>query len=86
MRALAAVLEKMPSRDLRLFPDSILKEEAAIGGAAYLCFLRDCLTKSAKDVWTREELLVLLETMSRDGEMFPCGIGSLMWEMEDEGE
>lgn len=64
----------------------VLSEEAAIGAASFLCYLRDCLTASPKEQWSRGELLVLLETCSRDGELFPMGVGSLMWEMETTDE
>lgn len=85
LRRLANALEKVGPGPTG-FVEAVLDGEAAVGAASFLCYLRDCLTASDKDVWRREELLVLLETMSRDGELFPCGIGSLMWQMDAEGQ
>jgi hypothetical protein len=81
MRNLASAVEKVEGLS-ELWHSDALQPEAAIGAAGFLCYLRDCLTVSGKDVWTREELLVLLETMSRDPEVFPGGIAILMWQEE----
>ena len=85
LRRLADALEKVGPGPTG-FVKALLDGDAAVGAASFLCYLRDCFTASGKDVWRREELLVLLETMSRDREMFPCGIGSLMWQMDAEGQ
>ena len=69
-------------RDLPFGPDPVLEGDVAVGAAAFLCYLRDCITGSPKGIWSREELLVLLETMSRDREMFPCGIGNVLWALD----
>jgi len=65
-------------------PKPMLDGEAGVGGAALLCYLRDCVTTAGRDSWDRPTLLVLLETISRDAEIFPCGVGATMWAAEDE--
>ena len=83
MRRIADAVERAGAASIAKFPDAMLEGEAAVGAAGFLCYLRDCITVSGHDTWTREALLVLLETMSRDAEVFPSGIGQLMWNMED---
>ena len=82
MRRIADALERAGAASIARFPDSMLEGEAAVGAAGFLCYLRDCITVSGHDTWTREALLVLLETMSRDADVFPCGVGQSMWNME----
>lgn len=60
----------------------MFSEEDAVAAAGFLCYLRDCFTGSPKEVWSQGELLVLLEMISRDGEIFPLGAGQLMWQMD----
>jgi hypothetical protein len=62
------------------FPMPILQEEAAVGAAAFLCYFRDLITVSNKETFRREDILVILEMLSSDDELFPMGIGRLMWE------
>ena len=62
-----------------------LEPESALGAAAFLCFLRDLITSSPLESYSKPSLLVLLETLSRDVEVFPHGIGVAMWGLE-EGE
>lgn len=45
---------------------------------AMLCFLRDLFTGD-KQQYTTAEILVLLETLSRDPDIFPNGEGVAMW-------
>jgi hypothetical protein len=61
-----------------------LDEEQATGAALLLCYIRDLLTNSPRENFPREDLLVLLETISRDGELFPNGAGQLVWQLDDE--
>ena len=83
MRKVAQALERAGSFKLNEFPEAMLEGETAVGAAAFLCYLRDCLTSSPKEHWSQGELLVLLETLSRDAEMFPCGIAQTMWNAEE---
>lgn len=66
------------------FPRGMMDAEEAPAAAAMVCYLRDLFTITPKESFTREEILVLLETVSSDPEIFPCGIGVKMWEMEHE--
>ena len=63
-------------------PKPMLEGEAAVGGAALLCFIRDLVTASPNETYDRATLLVILETLSRDAELFPCGVGQIMWDSE----
>jgi len=65
---------------------AMLDEDQATGAAALLCFIRDLVTTAPRDTYSREDLLVLLETISRDAEIFPLGTGQLIWQLEDEEE
>jgi hypothetical protein len=61
-----------------------LSVEEAFGAAGLLCYIRDLITGGGKDVYRREDILVLLETISRDPSIFPCGLGVMVWVMEDD--
>lgn len=63
--------------------DAPLTGDVAIGAAGMLVYLRDLITISGKASFTREELLVIFETISRDPEIFAEGQGILLWEAED---
>jgi len=86
MHRVADALEQAGTGRLIDFPNTMLTGEAAVGAAAMLCYLRDCITSSPHDTWSRENLLVLLEITSRDGEIFPSGIGVQVWNYEDDDE
>lgn len=60
-----------------------MNPEAAAGAAAMLTYLRDLIMASSKRRYQQEELLVLLETISRDEDIFPDGTGVEMWAIED---
>lgn len=64
--------------------DEPLDPEHALGAAIMLCYLRDLIMlPGGRDHWTREELLVLLEIVSTDPEIFPDAIGIQMWNLPD---
>jgi len=67
-------------------PKPMLTEETAVGGAAILCYIRDLFTSGEREQFDRGSILVVLETISRDAELFPCGIGTVMWQAEDKDE
>ena len=69
----------MPQKKKRI----TVGDYAATGAAAFLCYLRDLFTASEKEQFSRAEILVILETCSRDTDWFPSGIGQAMWNMED---
>ncbi len=84
MHRLADAIGKVSAGNIWKVPDGQLSEDIAIGAAGLLCYLRDLFTLSNKDLYSRAEILVILETMSRDGEIFPNGVGELMWQAENE--
>ena len=91
LRRLAAAFDhverKMPGADSpfgKIVP--AFNEEQALGAATLLTFIRDLVTNSPRDSYPREDLLVLLETISRDGELFPNGAGLLAWQAEGDDE
>lgn len=64
------------------FPRGLMDADCAAGGAAILCFIRDAFTATPQEAWSRGEILVLLEILSHDSDLFPCGIGTMMWDCE----
>lgn len=58
--------------------------DMAVGAAVMLTYIRDLVTTSERPGWSQGVVLVLLEMISRDGELFPCGVGKLMWDAEEE--
>jgi hypothetical protein len=81
MRRLADAIDKLPGE---LPIAGGLDEDCAVGAGAMLCYIRDLLTNSPREhPWSTGELLVLLETISRDPDIFPAGVGNLMWAAED---
>jgi len=56
--------------------------DVQIGEAVVLCYLRDIITASNKDGWSKEEVLLLLLYLSKQEDLFPDGIGVKMWGME----
>ena len=65
-------------------PKPMLEEDAACGAAALLCYIRDLVTVGNVENYDRGTLLVLLETISRDAEIFPCGVAKVLWAAEYE--
>lgn len=62
-----------------------LDGEAAVGAAAIVCYLRDLITVSPKTSFSQGELLVVLEQIASDGEIFPAKIGIRVWEADNTG-
>jgi hypothetical protein len=63
-------------------PKPMLPAEQALGAAFMVVYLRDLITAGANDTYDRGALLVLLEVISRDPELFPCGVGVALWEAD----
>jgi hypothetical protein len=72
-------LEVAPGRPTAMFAGH---ESAAIGAATALCFVRDLLTATPLETFSRDELLVMLSNICGSTEFFPAGIGIRLWEME----
>lgn len=64
-------------------PKPMLTSEAATGAAVMLCYIRDLVTCGDRDSFDRPTLLVILETISRDAEIFPYGVGKTIWAADD---
>lgn len=59
-----------------------LPPEHALGAAYMLCYLRDLFAPpGGRDEYTRETILKILETISRDPEIFPDSIGAAYWQV-----
>ncbi len=84
MRRVADAMEKVPGGNIWKKPETQLDGSLAVGAAGILCYLRDLFTLSDREHYSRADILVILETCSRDGEIFPCGAGQLMWQAQDE--
>ena len=62
-----------------------LPPDHAVGAAFMLCYLRDLLSPpGGRDEYTREAILKILKTISRDPEIFPDSIGTAYWLMTKE--
>lgn len=57
--------------------------DAAVGAAAMLCYLRDLVSGGGRETYDQASLLVILHTISEDAEIFPLGVGELMWNAEE---
>jgi hypothetical protein len=49
-------------------------------------YLRELLTLRPKEIWRRKEILVLLETIQRDPELFVPNLLQLLSEIEQEAD
>ena|SRR5579859_2092480 len=88
LRRLATVIERHAENKKLNFPrnEAALDEAGAHGAAFMVCLLRDLIQASPVETWGKPRLLVMLETISCDPEIFPLGIGKLVWAMEVEDE
>ncbi len=90
MRRMADVLDKVVKAQGRDADSGkakpMLEPEAGAGAAVLLCYIRDLVSCGNRENYDRGTLLVLLETISNDPEIFPCGIGRLLWAAENEDE
>jgi hypothetical protein len=66
-------------------PKPMLEDAAAAGAATILCYIRDLITNSSRE-FDRPSVLVLLERISCDSEIFPCGVAKIMWQAEEDEE
>ena len=58
--------------------------ELLIGTAIFWSCLHLLLTDSPKEIWRREEILVLLETIQRDPELFVPSLLQMLSDIEQE--
>ena len=76
MRRVAQVVEKfdqipLPKRDAFLDPD------LQIGAAAIVMYLRDLFTVSSKEAFTRDEIMVILNMVQNDRDIFSADLVTL---------
>ncbi|MDM7994659.1 MAG: hypothetical protein QUT30_03125 [Acidobacteriota bacterium] len=76
LRRLADILERFKS--VPLIKRDVLDENCQLGAAAMLMFLRDLFTIANKDQFTREEILVLLNDLQNDRDIFIVDLVALM--------
>jgi hypothetical protein len=58
----------------------VLDEECQLGAAGMIVYLRDLFTIANKEQFTRDELLVLLNNIQNDRELFTVDLVTLMGE------
>ena len=82
LRRLADVVEQfehIPKLKQEAWP-----EEVQVGAAAMLIFLRDSFTISSKTSFTREDILVMLNLLQSDKDIFTVDLVTLMDEAINE--
>jgi hypothetical protein len=87
MRRVADAIDKVTFGEIDIetgHPRPMLDGESAVGGAVMLTYLRDMITCVDRERVTQEWVLVLLETIGRDMELFPTGTASAIWQAEDD--
>ena len=55
--------------------------EVECGAALLITYLRDLFQASPRENYNKVDILVLLETISRDTDLFPTGIGVEIWSL-----
>jgi hypothetical protein len=63
----------------------MLDGDFAVGAALFWSYQRSLITGAGKEIFTRDELLVILETLSRDAEIFPPGVVELIANCDHDG-
>ena len=76
MRRVAAVVEKYDEMPV-LKRDALLGEELQIGAAAMVIYLRDLFTATTKEKFTRDEILVILNLVQNDRDIFSSDLVTL---------
>lgn len=86
MRRIADAIDRAVAMDKTDRETGIAKPlydgEMAVGAAMMLLYIRDFVTAWNAE-FDRPMMLVALEAMSRDPDLFPCGIAKLMWDVEE---
>jgi len=84
MERCAAALRSLPDAPMNGNPMPMLDGNFAVGAALFWSYLRDLFTASEMEQFSREKILVILETLSRDPEIFPYGVVELVANCEKE--
>jgi len=82
MRRIADAVDRLESAGDIASRRVMLSEDQAVGAAQMLCLIRDLITVSSNEVFPKGDLLVLLEVLSRDQDIFPLGLGVQFWNMD----
>jgi len=80
----SAALRQLPDAPLNGNPVPMLDGEYAVGAALFWSYLRDLFTGTPIEQFSRDKILVMLEMLSRDPEMFPPGLVELVAGCEKE--
>jgi hypothetical protein len=81
---LAQILRTQPEGPLYPQKPSITDGEMLFGAAMLWDYLRSLFTCAGKDVFTREEVLMVLEQVASDGEIFLPGAIRQIADAEDD--
>ena len=85
MRAAADVMDQLDGRIDTVAKKPAVPPAEAAAAAVMLCYIRDLVTAANNPLGTAE-VLVMLEMISRDSDIFPCGVGVAMWDSQEEAE
>ncbi len=84
--ALRRAADTAGKQKIPLAKAAYLQDDCLLGAALLWSFLRDLLTVTERETWKREELLVALETIARDRDIFPAGLVELIADLDKEEE
>ena len=82
--SMASALRRMPTVTYSVERAPALDGEAAIGAAVLWAYARDLLTMTNRETFNRSELLVMLDVISRDPDIFPPGVVEMVAEAAKE--
>ena len=77
LRKVASVFERVPEY-CSIRKGEPIDSELQVGAAAMLIYIRDCFTISNKDIYTRDEILVILNLIQNDQYFFSLDLVTLM--------
>ena len=78
LRRLADAFERIGGSKDMMHPKPALDGEFAVGAITHLQYLRDLFTHAGKEQFSRDEILVLLDTAGHDPEVFLAGTWELV--------
>lgn len=84
LRRLADAFDKVGERPWPK-PKPTMEGDFAVGAIIHLLYQRDLFTATEKKTFTREEILVMIDTMGHDPEVFPGSCWELVERCEEEG-
>lgn len=72
-KKMAEALRRAPDAPLNRQPRPLFLGDHLVGAAMLWSYLRDLFTVGSKETYRRDELLVLLECLQRDADLFTPG-------------